>query len=320
MRALAFAFLLLILPAISHAQAIPGGAIPLNVSISPTYPRPYDTITVTVTSNVIDLAASTIIITADGKTIAENNRSGQVQLKGVGASTLIDVKATGADYAYDQKVSVSPADVSLVVEPSTSVPLLYQGAALPSAGSSVRIVALADLRDAKGVRIPSSKLAYTWKLGEQILEAQSGLGKNILVATAPARYRDAQVSVTVSTQDHAMNAHASVSVSPIDPFLRVYVNDPLLGIDFLHAVTSATTLGGQEETFRAVPFYFAGTPTVAWTLNGGQSGTDPDLTVRSTGSTAGSALIGATASGGGATAQSRFTLQFGSASSGIFGL
>jgi hypothetical protein len=82
-------------------------------------------------------------------------------------------------------------------------------------------------------------------------------------------------------------------------------------------------MANDEETFRAIPYYYAAFPTVAWTLNGSDSDHDPDLTVRTTGTVKGSAVLGVSAQGAGAlnNAQTRFTVQFGEArSTGIFGL
>jgi hypothetical protein len=97
--------------------------------------------------------------------------------------------------------------------------------------------------------------------------------------------------------------------------MGLYRNDPLAGIDFTHLLSGTVALMGDEETFRAVPYYFGAIPPVSWKLNGGANGSDQDLTVRATGATGGSALIQAAATDTEGTAQSGFTLTFGAGSS-----
>ncbi|HYD93028.1 MAG TPA: hypothetical protein VEB18_01050 [Candidatus Paceibacterota bacterium] len=291
---------------------------PLTINISPNYPRPYEMVTVTVSSNAIDLAASTITISANGSVVEEGLRSTQIKMGGPGTRTTISVNAQGAEGTFTKQATIAPADVSVIVEPIATNHPLYKGASLVPSEGSVRIVALADIRTAPGTRVPNEQIVYTWKLGTQILEAESGLGKNVLRASAPPQYRDATITVTATTQSKSISAQTTVNISPVDPIVRIYRTDPLEGIDFDHALSGTFTLAGAEETFRALPFFFKNTPTLQWTLNGNRSGTGPDVTVRSTGGS-GTALLGITATGPEARAETSLTLRFSSGSTGIFG-
>ncbi len=302
-----------------HAQTL--GAEPLTLSVSPKYPRPFDTVTVTVSSTLLNLAASTISISADGVVVEEGERTARVRVGAAGTKTTISTTVVANGKTYQKQLIVSPAEVMLIMEPQTTAHPLYEGARLVAPESRVRLIALADLKDAKGVRIPAASLSYTWRLGNQILNDHSGLGKNVLDATAPVRYRDAEVSVTVTTQNLSQNAYASVFVSPVTPVVRIYENDPLRGLLSTRALAGSFTLAGSEQTFRAIPYFFKNTPALSWTLNGAPSGTDNDVTVRTTGASAGTASIGVVATDAQASeqAESRFTLQFGSGSTNIFG-
>lgn len=319
--ALAIAFSIFV-PPTAQAQGLPLPA-ELSVVLSPLYPRPYDTVTVTVKSTMLDLSASTITISVNGTTIAEGERTAWFVMHGPGEKFVVEVVTTDADGTHKIQKTISPADVALVVEPQTSVPPFYKGARLVASEGSVRLIALPDFQSAPGVRIPPQNLSYSWKFGDRILEAQSGLGKNVLSAIAPVRYRDALITLTVTTQDKALVAQSSVMVTPIDPFIRVYQNDPLTGIDLATALSKTFAMTADEHTFRAVPYFYSGSPKVAWTLNGTDSDQDPDLTVRTTGATKGTAVLGAHASDTNVinNAETRFTIEFGAArSTGIFGL
>lgn len=293
---------------------------PLTISISPQYPRPHDQVTVTVGSNLVNLAASAISISVNGETVSEGSRTALVRIGGAGETTTIRATATTNGQTYTAVRTIRPSEVSLVVEPATSAHLLYEGGKLVAPEARVRIVALADLRTSTGARIPSAQLAYTWKLGDKVLNQQSGLGKSVLDATAPVRYRDAQVSVTVATQDNSQSARSSVYVSPATPLVRLYRMDPLSGIDFAHALSDTYTLSGSEESFLAVPYFFKGTPSVEWTLNGNVSSRENTITVRTTGNQTGTALVSAKASDNAfETGEARFTLQFGNQNTNFFG-
>jgi galactokinase len=105
--------------------------------------------------------------------------------------------------------------------------------------------------------------------------------------------------------------------------VRIYRNDPLLGPLFNYALPKTIVMSDAEQTFRAVPYYFSGTPSLDWSVNGTQSQSGKDITVRSTGSGSGSALIGFTAKQAAANvlANTSMTVQFGAQKSlGIFGL
>jgi hypothetical protein len=129
------------------------------------------------------------------------------------------------------------------------------------------------------------------------------------------------VSVTVSTADKSRTAEQTVSIVPTSPLVRIYRNDPLLGILYDAALSRDETLDGTEETFRAVPYYFGSAPALSWTVNGAASGTDEDVTVRVTGSGAGSANLAISAKDADAfqAASESVTLRFGTPRTGIFG-
>lgn len=308
---------LLIPTALTHAQ-LPTTE-PLTLSVSPQNPRAYDTVTVTVGSNLVNLAAATITFSAGGEVVSEGARSARVKLGAAGTSTTVSVTVLVNGQTYTRSVTLRPADVALIVEPQTSAHPLYEGGLLVAPESRVRLIAIPEIRSSSGNLIPPAELSFVWRLGERILNDYSGLGKNVLVATAPVRYRDAQVSVTVSTKDGSQTATASTYISPAAPLVRLYRNDPLAGTLFEQAIINTVTLTGEEETFVAVPYFFSQNPSVVWTLNGAVSGTDDTITVRTTNNQSGSAILSATASQGLETAEGRFTLQFGGGSRNIFG-
>jgi len=326
---LALSFLVLSLFGLSalfpaaHAQF--GGTEPLAAIVSPQYPRPYQTVTVIPQSSAFDLAAATVSISVNGTVVAQGSGAepAYVTVGGPGTAATVTVRATTGGQTYTQTVVLRPADVALVLEPLSSAHPFYEGGVLVASEGRLRLVALPDLRRSSGVAVSASDLVYTWRNGEQILQSASGIGKSVLTASAPVRYRDATISVTVATQDQSVVAYAETPIAPSDPLVRIYRTDPLLGPLFSVALPTRIAMATDEESFRAVPYYFAGEPLVGWEVNSVPGGSENTITVRASGNGAGTALLTATARApvSPSTATASLSVRFGEKRSfGLFGL
>ncbi|MDE1966240.1 MAG: hypothetical protein KGI41_03310 [Patescibacteria group bacterium] len=329
-KALPLLLALICLPLAVSAQGFTGtsGTVdPLAIDITPQYPRPYDTIEIAPSSNVIDLAASTVSVSVNGNRLYDGSGSAPtaVTLGGAGSAADITMTVSWNGNTYSKTVTVRPTEVDIVPEAASTVPLMYPGAALPAPEGAMRLVAMADLRGANGKQVPPSSLSYTWKQDARTLEGQSGIGQDVLSIAAPNLYREDAYSVTAATADGSLVAEDSFTVAPATPKVLVYVQDPLLGTLFDSLVSGAFTLPGAEETFVAVPYFFSTTPAFAWTVNGTASEMSPSITVRATGTGQGSASLSVSANGASAFEQSAsaFTVNFNSSqgsSNSFFGL
>lgn len=309
----------------AYAQMLPG-TDPLSLVVTPEYPRPYQTVSVAPRSTLVDLSASTVRVSVNGTNVYEGSgtKATTFVAGANGERTTVTVTVTDpSGRVYTKQHVIRPAEVSLVMEPvSTSHPF-YQGGGLVASEGRVRLAALADLRSAPGTRLAPQNLVYTWRLGNRILTDSSGIGRSSLTATAPVRFRNADVSVTVTSPDNTLVGFARTTVSPVDPVARIYQNDPLLGPNFDTALEGRFSMEDTEATFRAVGYFFKVPPTFSWTVGGAVSGTDKDITVRSTGAGQGTAAIGLSALEPETrrSADSRFTVEFGTGTGfGFFGL
>ncbi len=307
---------------VAHAQL--GTTDPLTVTINPDYPRPFQIVTVTPESTLIDLAASTVTFSVNGRVVqrGSGSESASVAVGGPGSVTTVTVTAVNNGNTYTESISIRPADVALVLEPTSTNHPFYEGGSLVGSEGRLRIVAVPDLRTSAGTPISSSNLVYTWKNGEQVLQSSSGIGKNVLSATAPVRYRDTVITVTVSSKDSSVVGQGAVRIAARDPIVRIYENDPLLGPRFENALPERVTLTDSEVTYRAVPYYFSSTPALTWSLNGSASQTGPDITVRPAGNGKGTAVLNVSGSSGslGQSASRGLSVTFGSRATSIFGL
>ena len=317
--------LLFVAVTIPHAQAlVPTGVDPLSITVSPRYPRPYETVVVTLKSNLVDLLRGDNRISLNGAVLDEGVgiRSASFVMGGSGETTTIEAAVTVDGQTFTKELVLRANDVALIMEPVATSHPFYLGGVLPAPEGKLRLVALAHFETTGGSLIPPQDLVYEWRLGEQVLQNESGAGRYVLTATAPVKYRDARVTVTATTKDGSLSGETSILVSPSDPVARIYRNDPLLGVRYEEALSGSVALSGDEETFRVIPYFFEAPPVLSWTINSIEQSTGADITLRSTGSGAGSASVGISARNPNAfqSAAQILTVTFGEKRPSFFGL
>ncbi|MFA5942332.1 MAG: hypothetical protein WC798_01530 [Candidatus Paceibacterota bacterium] len=318
--------LILLLPLAVLAQTL-GTAGTFSISLSPQYPAPHSQAVLSVVSPTIDLASATMIVSVAGKELYRGNvQPTALPLGRTGSVTraVVTIISNGANHS--QTISIQPQDVVLIAEPIASAPPLYLGKPLVPVEGDVRVVAMARLSDAKGKTLDPSSYAYAWTVDGAHVARASGIGKETIIVASPLQYRSRSVSVSVASSDGSLVGGTTISLTPSEPSLRVYENDPLLGIRFGHALSGNYTINGAEDTLYAAPFSLpitGGAPLLQWFLNGSEAQTGTSITLRPTGSGQGSASLSLVASAGeSAQATAALSLIFGASSSGFsfFGL
>ena len=317
----------IILPLAALAQSIETASLEtFSVSIDPQYPSPLSQADISVQSSSIDLANSTMTVSVAGKNLYKGAvRAVAVQVGKAGSITKVKVTITSAGSSSSQTVSIEPQDVALIAEPVSSSPPLYPGSPLVPLEGDVRVVAVANFANSAGTPLDPSTLSYSWTVdGTQIADS-SGIGKQAIIVASPLEYRSRAVSIAITSQDGSLVGGDDLSLTALDPTVRVYENDPLLGILYEHALSGNYTISGAEDTLYAAPFSFPtsnGAPSIQWFLNGNAAQTGNSITLRPTGSGQGSASLSVVASGGQtARATEALSLTFGATpGTGLFGL
>lgn len=321
--------LALLLPIATSAQSlggIEGGADAFSISVSPQYPSPLGQATLSFLSSSIDLANAVVTVSVGGKQIYQgSSRPVSVPLGKTGSVASVVIKIVSNSQTYTQQLSLAPQDVSLIVEPISSSPPLYLGKSLVPLEGDARIVAMANLTSANGKVVDPSTYAYSWTVDGTSIASASGIGKSALLVASPLQYRARTVSVVVTSQDMSLSSGAELTLQPLEPSVRVYENDPLLGIRFDRALGSQFNIAGTESSLFAAPFSLpttGGAPFIQWFLDGTSAQAGNSITLRPTGSGEGSASLSLTASASqSSTASTNLTLLFGAkASTNLFGL
>lgn len=319
----------LLLPTIASAQSIDGSLMntdPFTISVSPQYPAPLSRATLSFLSSTLTLSNATLTVSSGGKNVYKGGvQPVTVSLGKAGSVANILVTLSSGGSTYSRSVVIQPQDVALIAEPLSSAPSLYPGKPSVPLGGDVRVVAVASLKDAGGKTLNPSSLSYAWTVDGTQIANSSGIGRAALTVAAPLQYRERTVSVTVESQNGSLVGGASLSLSSGEPSVRIYANDPLLGIRFDHALSNSYAIPGAEMSLFAVPFSFpttGGTPLVQWFLNGAAAQTGSSITLRPAGSGQGSAALSLTAwSGNSSRVSEDLSLTFGAKpGSNFFGL
>lgn len=272
--------LLLLAPVTAHAQQEPKGYAFLSspmliVTTNPAYPAPGQTVEVTVQSPIADLQNSVIRWSIGGTPLAEALGATSITTTAgaLGSEKKLRVTADTGGGIVSADASIIPTEVDLLYDANSYVPPFYEGRALPSPSSQVRLHAVARLVRPGGAVIAPSDLVYTWKRNGATLANLSGKGRATAVVPAPALFGADTISVDIATADRSLAGGASVRIPSIEPVLVFYEDSPLFGLRFRNALR-AEGEGGGELTIAAVPYFaLAAGPNdprleYAWRVNG----------------------------------------------------
>lgn len=320
---------LFLIPAVASAQALDGGignTDPFTVSVSPDYPTPGGQAAISFLSSTIDLNNAILTVLIGGKQLYKGSvQPIAIPLGGAGSVTSVTVKMTSAGASYSQSLTIQPEDVSIIAEPLSSAPPLYLGKPLVPLSGNTRVVAVANFKDASGKKLDPSSLSYAWTVDDTRIDNMSGIGKESIVVASPRSYRERTVSVSVRSQTGDLVGGATLTLNPSDPSVRIYKNDPLLGILFDHALAGTYAMAGNESSFYAAPFSLStlsGAPVLRWFVQGSMAQTGNLITLRSAGAGKGTASISLTATSADSSAEAtaNLSLTFGNTTNTFFGL
>jgi hypothetical protein len=285
------------------AQALPQIQETLLLDVSPSIPRPESTITVTARSYLTDLARADIawIVNGNVHEAGPGLDTIELELGKVGEATSIQVVVGTHDIgSVSKSLTLRPAEVDLLWEADTYTPPFYEGKALPSSRSGLRIVATPNFTSAGGLSLNPEDLIYTWERGSRVLGSLSGRGKNTLEIEAAQLYNQLLISVRVESVDGTLLAGNSVLVPALTPEVVLYEDHPTRGMLLERALPETFDLEEEEVTLTAIPFFFSTNErneshmTYSWSVDGTnvapQTGNPSSITLRPTGGSGRSSL------------------------------
>ena len=267
-----------VLPNISFAQInvnVPFAlSNELGVEIIPNYPRPNEAVFINLTLYTDDLNSADISWYKDDKLVLSGK--GKVNYSfmagNVGKETKIEIKIKLLSGTSFSKLFVlNPASIDLVWEANSYVPPFYKGKALHSRQGNLKIVAMPEFVK-NGKRVAPENLIYEWSNGVDVYQSQNGYGKSVLILNGSILGQTDKIEVLVTDPVNNLVAESFLDVSPSDPEIVFYQNDPYYGHIFDTALTGSFDLKTDEVQILVAPYFFTkereGLLKYEWRLNG----------------------------------------------------
>jgi hypothetical protein len=213
------------------------------------------------------MASSKITWTVNGKTAQSGYglTTLDVTAPAMGKKLSVSVTAiSSGGVALSNTIAVTSGSVDMIVETNGYTPPFYKGKLPIVYQNSVTVVAMPHLSDASGAEYDPKTLIYQWKKDNQLLQDQSGYGKQSVTLVGNIVPRPYDLSVTVSTRNNSAQAVGIMSVTAGSPAISFYVNDPLYGPMFNRSVLNTVRIGTNKEVgILAVPYGFNNVATNA---------------------------------------------------------
>jgi hypothetical protein len=238
------------------------GSLPqqLTMKVNNRIPSPNDEVVISLENYSIDLYTSQISWYKNAVLVERGigKKEFTFNVGGLGTSdTITVVVLTKNGEQISTSKTFAPAEVDIVWEADVYTPPFYKGKALVSHRSVVKLVAIPNFIDSRGLKIDDSDLMYVWKKNGTVINGSQGLGKNVLYYDMEKNFRDSTLTVEVSNSDDSIKAKSSVKIKEIKPKIVFYENDPLLGIVFEKALNQKIDLLKEEITITAQPLFFS---------------------------------------------------------------
>lgn len=248
------------------------------LTTDPQYPGPLQDVSLALSSASTDLSRAAISWYVNG--VLAKKGTGETALKvhsgRVGEKTTVDVVVMMVEgVRADKEVIINPADLDLLWEADSYTPPFYKGKALPLPSSNIKIVALPSFFSG-GKQLDPKTFVYSWKNEgtDTRFVNDSGYGRSILRTTMPLLPRDMIVTANVSSLGGSITTEKQVAVTPETPHILFYESNPLEGVLYENTIAGGTTIGNEDFSIKAEPYYFsrsdrlAGKLTYGWSLNG----------------------------------------------------
>lgn len=247
-----------LLVAVAHAQFTPftfGTSV--SIGLDPLYPKPGETIHLTVEGSGIDFDSSAITWYVGDKVLAQGVgvTSADVVAGELGSEQAVELDVDTPDGIRTVHAVIAPADMDVLISSDSYVPPFYRGRALPSAGTNLIAQAVPHFVRADGTLIPDSQITFTWKRSGEVLGSLSGRGKSSAVIPVVHLSTQDDITVVAVSADGTRSAETTILMPTVDPVLDLYEDHPLYGVLYNKALGATASIPESEMAFFAVPYF-----------------------------------------------------------------
>jgi hypothetical protein len=272
-----FAHAQTLIPPDGNFSNVPGvgiSATDIDVDMSPEFPSAYETVTIRLDSNVVDLNRVHIVWYVNGSRVLEGigQRSITTKVGDYGSTNDIAARITVDNKVIQKIIDLSPQDITMVYEAVDAyAPPFYPGKKLAAQEGIVRIVALPNFTTHSSTFDPS-KGVYIWKRNKKALPGAGGYGKNYITIKHDKLRGSEDVMVRASSLDGSVSGNKTFTFIPASPQIHFYQkiwNQP----QFARALDGGFTMNSNITTVTAIPYFFSIAGNIAnslgidWTIN-----------------------------------------------------
>lgn len=219
---------------ITYAQVISNYAGELTVNMLPEYPAPGENVSINLEMYTESLDSSNISWHKDGKLVAQGTGKTSYSFTAPesGKSTSITINITTYNgISFSKTLDIRPTSVDILWEGDSYTPPFYKGRSLWAPQGYLRLVAMPNFDQAH-------KLIYKWTINNEVLQDQSGYGRNSISIINNGLGGNINVELLVTDPSGTTAAQNSLVIPQNNPSLVFYENSPLYGPVFDHALSS----------------------------------------------------------------------------------
>ncbi len=251
------------------------------VNVSPENPAPGESTNINLDSYSLNLDASKITWKVGGKVVLTGfgKKSYTLTAPNAGAETAVTISVTSGTTSVETKVIIKPTVTVMLWQADDSyVPPFYKGKALPTPDSSIKIVAIPEIKTGANFVNPKN-MTYSWRKDFTNDQEASGYGRDSFSYIGDYLDSSNFIEVNATTIDQKYSATASATIPTFQPKLIFYKNNANLGTVFEEAIADGYNIKDKEIIF-AAPYFIAPKdiriPRLVWTwsINGEAIPTD----------------------------------------------
>lgn len=275
----------------------------VDITATPKYPKPFESVVVTIDAFGIDLNNAIITWTENNKTTLQGKgeKTLRTQTKARGEQLIIKVTIDAPhSKKIERTITLNPQTVDIVWETTTYTPPFYKGKSLYTPESNVKFVAMPSISNT-GAPIDPKLINYKWSQDGEVMGTKSGSGKNAFLYNGSILLKPVQILLE-ATDGNGSVANNSIELAPFNPKIYIYEKNPLYGTLFNKEVSTLFDLGEKQEgTASVFPFFYnIGTRgdknlEYTWSINSNSIDvpvSQNEMTFRNTENVSGKSIIG----------------------------
>ncbi len=229
-----------------------------DLEVTPENPSAFDTVTIKVTSSLVDTNRYPIIWSVNNSVVLSGigERTVTIKMKDYGQSINVIFSIKLIDSTIQKRLSLTPQDTTMLWEAVDSyVPPFYSGKKLPTYESLVRIAAVPNfLKDKRS--LATKDAVYNWSRNKSVVPNAGGYGKDSILIMHNRIRPSELLEVDASSTDGSSAAHAQITIPFYNPKIVFYERNPISGIKYSLA-TNSIFFNTDSTIVEAIPYFFS---------------------------------------------------------------